>query len=189
MDRAPFFAQADCKPHRSLQGTLDDCGRRCHAGFRQLRLVRTGGLDARRLSDCLRPHAPGRHRDPLPERPLSPHSISSSAPIATSLPETADDFLWSRETVFNKLGRFPGMSDEMGYIAVHALADYPLWQAEEALTGHRRADAQSRNWRKHRPSDADAYLRHFPGVSAATIETAWTRRASRRATSPSARST
>ena len=54
-------------------------------------------------------------------------------PYRNNLPETADDFLWSRETVFNKLGRFPGMSDEMGYIAVHALADYPLWQAEEAL--------------------------------------------------------
>jgi hypothetical protein len=54
-------------------------------------------------------------------------------PYRNNLPETADDFLWSRETVFNKLGRFPGMSDEMGYIAVHAIADYPLWQAEEAL--------------------------------------------------------
>ena len=54
-------------------------------------------------------------------------------PYRNELPETADDFLWSRETVFNKLGRFPGMGDEMGYIAVHALADYPLWQAEEAL--------------------------------------------------------
>jgi hypothetical protein len=43
------------------------------------------------------------------------------------------DALWSRETVFNKLGRFSGMSDEIGYIAVHALVDYPLWQAEEAL--------------------------------------------------------
>jgi hypothetical protein len=54
-------------------------------------------------------------------------------PYRDNLPETADDFLWSRETVFNKLGRFPGMKDEMGYIAVHALAEYPLWQAEEAL--------------------------------------------------------
>src|SRR5271154_472290 len=54
-------------------------------------------------------------------------------PYRNDLPETGDDFLWSRETVFNKLGRFPGMSDEMGYIAVHALAEYPLWQAEEAL--------------------------------------------------------
>ncbi len=54
-------------------------------------------------------------------------------PYRNDLPETADDFLWSRETVFNKLGRFPGMSDEMGYIAVHALVEYPLWQTEEAL--------------------------------------------------------
>ena len=54
-------------------------------------------------------------------------------PYRNDLPETADDFLWSRETVFNKLGRFGGMNDEMGYIATHALAEYPLWQAEEAL--------------------------------------------------------
>ena len=54
-------------------------------------------------------------------------------PYRNDLPETADDFLWSRETVFNKLGRFPGMNDEMGYIAVHALTEYPLWQTEEAL--------------------------------------------------------
>ena len=54
-------------------------------------------------------------------------------PYRNELPETADDFLWSRETVFNKLGRFKGMSDEMGYIAAHALIEYPLWQAKEAL--------------------------------------------------------
>jgi hypothetical protein len=54
-------------------------------------------------------------------------------PYRNELPETADDFLWSGETVFNKLGRFAGMSDEMGYIAAHALVEYPLWQAEEAL--------------------------------------------------------
>jgi hypothetical protein len=54
-------------------------------------------------------------------------------PYRDHLPETADDFLWSRETVFNRLGRFAGMSEEMGYIATHALADYPLWQAKEAL--------------------------------------------------------
>ena len=35
-------------------------------------------------------------------------------PYRNDLPETADDFLWSREIVFNKLGRFPGMGDEMG---------------------------------------------------------------------------
>ena len=54
-------------------------------------------------------------------------------PYRNELPETADDFLWSRESMFNKLGRFAGMSDEMGYIAAHALTEYPLWQAKEAL--------------------------------------------------------
>jgi hypothetical protein len=54
-------------------------------------------------------------------------------PYRNQLPETADDFLWSRESVFNDLGRFAGMSDEMGYIAAHALTEYPLWQAKEAL--------------------------------------------------------
>ena len=54
-------------------------------------------------------------------------------PYRDELPETADDFLWSRESVFNKLGRFPGMGDEMGYIAMHALAEYPLWQLKAAL--------------------------------------------------------
>jgi hypothetical protein len=35
--------------------------------------------------------------------------------------------------MFDDLGRFAGMDDEMGYIVVHALKDYPLWQAEAAL--------------------------------------------------------
>jgi hypothetical protein len=54
-------------------------------------------------------------------------------PYRNELPETADDFLWSRESVFNELGRFRGMDDEMGYIAIHSLGEYPLWQAEAAL--------------------------------------------------------
>ncbi len=54
-------------------------------------------------------------------------------PYRNDLPETADDFLWSRETVFNKLGRFAGMGDEMAFIVVHAVIEYPLWQAEAAL--------------------------------------------------------
>jgi len=54
-------------------------------------------------------------------------------PYQDQLEETADEFLWSRETVFNKLGRFAGLGDEMGFIAVHSLAEYPLWQAEAAV--------------------------------------------------------
>ena len=75
-------------------------------------------------------------QDGIVTRYLNDHCATQHfklCPYRNDLPETADDFLWSRESVFNKLGRFPGMSDEMGYIAVHALSEYPLWQAEEAL--------------------------------------------------------
>lgn len=53
-------------------------------------------------------------------------------PYRDQLPPTADDFLWGN-SMFNTLGRFEGMNDEMGYIALHSLADYPLWQTEAAL--------------------------------------------------------
>ncbi len=53
-------------------------------------------------------------------------------PYRNELPPTADDFLWGN-SMFNTLGRFQGMNDEMEYIALHALADYPLWQAEAAI--------------------------------------------------------
>ena len=35
--------------------------------------------------------------------------------------------------MFNTLGRFKGLNDEMGFIALHSLAEYPAWQAEAAL--------------------------------------------------------
>lgn len=54
-------------------------------------------------------------------------------PYRNDLPETADDFLWSRESVFNQLGRFEGLNDEMGFIVEHSLAEYPIWQAKAAL--------------------------------------------------------
>ena len=75
-------------------------------------------------------------QDGIVTRYLNDHCATQHfklCPYRNELPETADDFLWSRESVFNKLGRFDGMRDEMGYIAAHALADYPLWQAEAAL--------------------------------------------------------
>ncbi|WP_245286991.1 hypothetical protein [Bradyrhizobium sp. Tv2a-2] len=53
-------------------------------------------------------------------------------PYRNELPATADQFLWGH-SMFDDLGRFAGMDDEMGYIVVHALKDYPLWQAEAAL--------------------------------------------------------
>ncbi|OKO78301.1 hypothetical protein AC629_30585 [Bradyrhizobium sp. NAS80.1] len=53
-------------------------------------------------------------------------------PYRDELPATADEFLWGN-SMFNTLGRFEGMNDEMGYIVVHSLADYPAWQAGAAL--------------------------------------------------------
>ena len=53
-------------------------------------------------------------------------------PYRDQLPPTADDFLWGN-SMFNTLGRFEGMNDEMGTIALHSLAAYPLWQAEAAI--------------------------------------------------------
>lgn len=53
-------------------------------------------------------------------------------PYRNELPATADDFLWGR-SMFNTLGRFQGLGDEMGHIAVQSLKAYPAWQAEAAL--------------------------------------------------------
>jgi hypothetical protein len=54
-------------------------------------------------------------------------------PYRNELPATADEFLWG-DSMFDTLGRFKGLNEEMGYIALHALTEYPLWQAETAIT-------------------------------------------------------
>jgi len=53
-------------------------------------------------------------------------------PYRDQLPATADEFLWGK-SMFNTLGRFEGMNDEMGTIVVGSLKDYPAWQAGAAL--------------------------------------------------------
>jgi hypothetical protein len=53
-------------------------------------------------------------------------------PYRDQLPATADDFLWGH-SMFNTLGRFNGLGDEMAFIALHSLAEYPAWQAQAAL--------------------------------------------------------
>ena len=55
-------------------------------------------------------------------------------PYRDQLPATADQFLWGN-SMFNTLGRFKGLGDEMGFIVLRSLAEYPAWQAEAALTG------------------------------------------------------
>jgi hypothetical protein len=53
-------------------------------------------------------------------------------PYRDALPATADDFLWG-DSMFNTLGRFKGLGDEMEHIVIRSVADYPAWQAEAAL--------------------------------------------------------
>ena len=45
-------------------------------------------------------------------------------PHRNVLPDTGDKFLWGR-SVFDRLGRFDGLGDEMRHIVIRSLADYP----------------------------------------------------------------
>ena len=50
------------------------------------------------------------------------------------LPTDADVFFWSgKGSVFNNLGRFAGLGDEMSAIVTGSLRDYPAWQVQLAL--------------------------------------------------------
>ncbi len=53
-------------------------------------------------------------------------------PYRNELPASADEFLWGK-SVFNKLGRFEGLNDEMSFVVLHSLAEYPAWQLEAAV--------------------------------------------------------
>ena len=53
-------------------------------------------------------------------------------PYRNQLPLDADDFLWD-DSVFNRLGRFVGLGDEMRTIVVGSLRDYPAMQLKAAL--------------------------------------------------------
>ena len=148
-------AHRDC---RAGAGQPDHRRRRRDAAGGEFRAVWTIGMDARRLRRRLRPDAAGWHRRALPAAIIARSRISSSAPIATNCPPTADDFLWGN-SMFDKLGRFDGMNDEMGYIALHSLADYPLWQAEAAIVATARADGARGDRRRQQRLDP-AHLRH-----------------------------
>jgi hypothetical protein len=61
-----------------------------------------------------------------------PQAKLKLCPYRDQLPATADEFLWGK-SMFNTLGRFHGLNDEMGFIVTHSLAEYPAWQAEAAV--------------------------------------------------------
>ena len=86
-------------------------------------------------------------------------------PYRDRLPATADQFLWGN-SMFNTLGRFQGLSDEMGFIVLHSLAEYPAWQAGGA-DGNCAAAGAGRYRRRHRCL-ARPYLRHLRALSSRT---------------------
>ncbi len=53
-------------------------------------------------------------------------------PYRNQLPRNADDFLWGGG-IFNKLGRFTGLDDEMRRVVLGSLRDYPVMQMRTAL--------------------------------------------------------
>jgi hypothetical protein len=55
-------------------------------------------------------------------------------PFRAELPRDADAFLWG-DSVFNQLGRFAGLGDEMQTIVLQSLYEYPRLQVEMALAG------------------------------------------------------
>ena len=59
------------------------------------------------------------------------------------LPTDADEFFWG-ESVFDRLGRFKGLNDEMRTIVLESLAAYPLRQIEAARERGRAATGEGR---------------------------------------------
>lgn len=61
-----------------------------------------------------------------------PRQKLNLCPYLDQLPATADQFLWGN-SMFNTLGRFKGLNDEMSFIVLHSLIEYPAKQADAAL--------------------------------------------------------
>lgn len=84
-------------------------------------------------------------------------------PYRNELPKTGDGFLWGK-SVFNDLGRFKGLGDEMAHIAWQSLLAYPAAQSRSAIS----ATAQqlvsvatgegSHNWLAHTYGIFERYL-------------------------------
>ncbi|MEA2882616.1 MAG: hypothetical protein QOH32_1872 [Bradyrhizobium sp.] len=99
-------------------------------------------------------------------------------PYRTRLPATADDFLWGH-SMFNTLGRFKGLNDEMAFIALHSLAEYPAWQAEAAVAAtaqqlvHVATGEGTTGWVPHTYAIIERYLPAQTGAMRAARQQRW----------------
>ncbi|MBL8705494.1 MAG: hypothetical protein JNM30_11645, partial [Rhodospirillales bacterium] len=74
-------------------------------------------------------------QDGIVARYLDDHCVTEKlklCPYRKQLPATADEFLWD-SPIFDELGRFEGLRDEMRRIVLGSLAEYPLLQLKAAL--------------------------------------------------------
>ncbi|WP_316192410.1 MULTISPECIES: hypothetical protein [unclassified Bradyrhizobium] len=96
-------------------------------------------------------------RDHCPQQKLK------LCPYRNELPPTADDFLWGH-SMFDKLGRFEGLNDEMGFIVERSLAEYPLWQVKAAAVAtaeqlvHVATGEGTNGWLPHTYGIIDRYV-------------------------------
>ena len=67
------------------------------------------------------------------------------------IPTDADEFFWG-ESIFDQLGRFEGLNDEMRTIVLESIQAYPLWQLEAAAVGERASAREGRDRRRRRRS-------------------------------------
>ncbi len=79
-------------------------------------------------------------QDGIVNRYLNDHCPNEKlklCPYRTELPRNADAWFWGNPT-FIKLGRFAGLGDEMGKIALDSLREYPAMQAQAAANAFAR---------------------------------------------------
>ena len=111
--------------------------------------------------------------DALSAGSLSGAAAASSAPIATNFrpPQMTSCGATACST---SLAVFQGMNDEMGFIAVASLAEYPLWQAEAA------SSPRHSNWLMWQPAKAPTARFPTPTASSSAICRRRSRRCARR---------
>ena len=80
------------------------------------------------------------------------------------LPDDADVFFWG-ESMFDRLGRFEGMNDEMRTIVLESLAAYPALQLKTAAIATLPAARAGRHRLRRQHRDL-AHLRHDRDVRA-----------------------
>ena len=96
----------------SARGLAGARARRRPGARRRFHRGQAAGLDAGRLRALVRPHAAGRHRQEISRPRTAPIRRCNCAPTRTNCRDDADELFWGSD-LFDKLGRFAGLGQEM----------------------------------------------------------------------------